>query len=1050
MSVAGSDYGTSNYGRTEPRPEKPLVVKFTHEERGSKKITYASSHLCSYDHLRKQVEKSFGLQATPFYIAYVDDDSETISITNETDLTEAINYFKPTPNEDPPLSSTASILSGRSFRNSKITLPVSIIVDYEGISLSDTGSLVSLEEYKNRNGSEHSLSYTSDGPRELEDDAITVSSKDVGSKYDFPAHLGKGAKTIVAGPSREALIDPSDKWEAGTISSHPRTLSSKRSTDPLSSDDTLARYSDDPESVFARLKLEEERLGFFPGNLNGATTFQTERGVNWLRDQNAHLPILDGDKLSISDVSLEDSMSLELERNQHGNYRYTLTGSSGSVASQSVRDYGSVDDGASAGANEAAVEPSIADSAEKFFASRPTSLQAPFQQLPQLHQQLQHTHPHRSSTMSSGSMQNPFMSPEEMSYPTDYIHPDIPPEVLSFIRPAQPLAPPADPTNCSNCGVILDIIKYVCSTCGEVKATISEPTSATTEWAGDHKGKTRAIDIHNHRGNSYPLLRNSPSASASSLTIVGSQHSGHSGHSGSGSSGSSDHHPARSLSESTLYLNVNAPSLKPLPSLPRSPASPHAPPNSPLSSLGLASYENGMGRREGYELCSMCVQSYGVQHSLEFSATPGASPGPGTSPEDAERALSRWRRTAPSQKGLLRHAYIEKSWTHNGWEDVEQGGEGPCHCSTCNTVITSHRYKCASCDDFNLCRACYRQVYEVHPAHAFLVVPDKSSGSQSSGSGPTIADLARQSTASMEETSMTHVGVHCAHCMQEIVGARFHCAICEDVDICSNCDAAGLPGNIDSDDGGHISSHIMIKIPHPMSTADLQNTSQMAIRLWTGRDAAVAQAGSANGRGRRNSIGESAYSHTVLGTGPRVKVDSIENDHRLVCDGCAQPIIGVRYQCANCSSYPKSVSLCERCEVRSYALHDPTHFFFKLPRPVHRPLVLQPPLPRLYKKPAGPPNGTFNVTDPKEYLRSLTHAFAVCDRCMSHISGEWFHCAYCPKDLCDSCAEADTHDNTHLFVVFKSDVNMQIFRRFMNEEDPARSPPLIPFPVYNS
>ena len=40
----------------------------------------------------------------------------------------------------------------------------------------------------------------------------------------------------------------------------------------------------------------------------------------------------------------------------------------------------------------------------------------------------------------------------------------------------------------------------------------------------------------------------------------------------------------------------------------------------------------------------------------------------------------------------------------------------------------------------------------------------------------------------------------------------------------------------------------------------------------------------------------------------------------------------------------------------------------------------------------------------------------------------WFRCAYCPKDLCDSCAEVDTHDNTHLFVVFKSEVNMQIFR----------------------
>ena len=55
MSVAASDYGGSSYGRSEPRPDKALVVKCTHEERGSKKITYPSSRLCTYDNLRKQV-----------------------------------------------------------------------------------------------------------------------------------------------------------------------------------------------------------------------------------------------------------------------------------------------------------------------------------------------------------------------------------------------------------------------------------------------------------------------------------------------------------------------------------------------------------------------------------------------------------------------------------------------------------------------------------------------------------------------------------------------------------------------------------------------------------------------------------------------------------------------------------------------------------------------------------------------------------------------------------------------------------------------------------
>ena len=32
------------------------------------------------------------------------------------------------------------------------------------------------------------------------------------------------------------------------------------------------------------------------------------------------------------------------------------------------------------------------------------------------------------------------------------------------------------------------------------------------------------------------------------------------------------------------------------------------------------------------------------------------------------------------------------------------------------------------------------------------------------------------------------------------------------MDICANCESAGLPGNLDSADGGHNSSHILIKV----------------------------------------------------------------------------------------------------------------------------------------------------------------------------------------------------------------------------------------------
>lgn len=54
------------------------------------------------------------------------------------------------------------------------------------------------------------------------------------------------------------------------------------------------------------------------------------------------------------------------------------------------------------------------------------------------------------------------------------------------------------------------------------------------------------------------------------------------------------------------------------------------------------------------------------------------------------------------------------------------------------------------------------------------------------------------------------------------------------------------------------------------------------------------------------------------------------------------------------------------------------------------------------------------------YLSSLVNPFAICDRCMTSIEGEWFRCAYCACDLCDTCEEMDTHDDTHVFMVFKS------------------------------
>jgi hypothetical protein len=43
-------------------------------------------------------------------------------------------------------------------------------------------------------------------------------------------------------------------------------------------------------------------------------------------------------------------------------------------------------------------------------------------------------------------------------------------------------------------------------------------------------------------------------------------------------------------------------------------------------------------------------------------------------------------------------------------------------CSTCNNATLRKRYKCLSCDRFDLCKSCYSQVHEIHPSHVFLEV----------------------------------------------------------------------------------------------------------------------------------------------------------------------------------------------------------------------------------------------------------------------------------------------------------------------------------------
>jgi len=130
------------------------------------------------------------------------------------------------------------------------------------------------------------------------------------------------------------------------------------------------------------------------------------------------------------------------------------------------------------------------------------------------------------------------------------------------------------------------------------------------------------------------------------------------------------------------------------------------------------------------------------------------------------------------------------------------------------------------------------------------------------------------------------------------------------------------------------------------------------------------------------------------------------------------------------------------------------HTFLKIRRPVDIPGPLEsefPIIPVLYRDPAGPTPGSPAADisgDPAAYLRDLTHSFALCDRDMVRIVGKWYRCAFCAKDLCADCEALDSHDDTHVFLVFKAPVDMHAFRLFADLENPAGSPPVLHRNIY--
>ena len=121
-------------------------------------------------------------------------------------MEEAISYFG-SEGVEPPVPSNMSVSSsGRSSSGSrKITIYVDIYVDYDGPSLSETSSIASREEFEVGN-KQSDWDLSSISRSELEDDEVTVSSKDTGSAPSQRARPFSPSAT--AAVSHPCLVTP--------------------------------------------------------------------------------------------------------------------------------------------------------------------------------------------------------------------------------------------------------------------------------------------------------------------------------------------------------------------------------------------------------------------------------------------------------------------------------------------------------------------------------------------------------------------------------------------------------------------------------------------------------------------------------------------------------------------------------------------------------------------------------------------------------------------------------------------------------------------------